>query len=73
MQLDLRAETGFLWVFLGTFLEVSVWLIPDQLCFTFEPLADGLEFLVNTEINFVKTRDKPEALLAVRLKTQIHR
>ena len=44
-----------------------------SLCFTFEPLADGLEFLVNTEINLVKTRDKPEALLAVRLKSQIHR
>ncbi len=44
-----------------------------SLCFTFEPLADGLEFLVNTEINFVKTSDKPEALLVVSLKTQFYR
>ena len=44
-----------------------------SLCFTFEPLADGLEILGNPEINLVKTRDKPEALLAVRLKTQIYR
>ena len=42
-----------------------------SLCFTFEPLADGLEFLVNPEIKLVKSSDKPEAILTVHLKTQI--
>lgn len=42
-----------------------------SLFFTFEPLADGLEFLVNTEINLVMTSDIPEALFSVRFKTRI--
>jgi predicted acyl esterase len=44
-----------------------------SLCFTYEPLAEGVKILDNPEINLVKTSDKPEALLAVRLKTQIYR
>ena len=38
-----------------------------SLCFTSEPLAEGMEILGNPEIKLVMTSDKPEALLAVRL------
>ena len=45
----------------------------STLCFTSEPTDEYLEKLGNPEINLVMTIDIPEALFAVRLKTQISR
>ena len=42
-------------------------------CFTYEPLAEGIEILGNPEINLVMTSDKGEAPLAVHIKTHISR
>ena len=42
-------------------------------CFTYEPLAEGIEILGNPEINLVMTSDKAETMLTVHLKTQIYR
>ena len=44
-----------------------------SLCVTSDTLAEGIEILGNPEFNLVKTSDKPEAMLAVHLKTQIYR
>ena len=44
-----------------------------SLCFTSESTDEGMEILGNPEINIVMIIDIPEALFAVRLKTQISR
>ena len=73
MQLDLRAGSGFLWVFRENFHGDQ--RLPDtrSLCFTSEPKDECLEILYNPEINLVMTSDISEVLFSVLLKTQISR
>ena len=73
MQLDLRAGSGFLWVFRKDFHGDQRLADTRSLCFTSEPLAEGMEILGNPDINLVITSDNPETLFSVLLKTQIHR
>ena len=39
-----------------------------SLCFTSEPLAEGLEILGNPEVTVTLSSDRPNALLAARLR-----
>ena len=71
MQLDLREGSGFIWVFRKNFHGDQRFADTRSLCFTSEPPDEGMEILGNPEINLVMTIDIPEALFAVRLKTQI--
>ena len=73
MQLDLRAGSGFLWVFRENFHGDQCLADSRSLCVTSEPTDEGMKILGNPEINLVMTIDIPEALFAVRLKTQISR
>ena len=73
MQLDLRAKTGFLWVFRENFHGDQRLDDIRSLCFTSEPKDECLEILGNPEIKLVMTSDISEDLFSVLLKTQISR
>ena len=73
MQLDLRAGSGFLWVFRKDFHRDQRLADTRSLCFTSEPKDECLEILDNPEINLVMTSDISEVLFSVLLKTQISR
>ena len=73
MQLDLRAGSGFLWVFRKDFHRNQRLADTRSLCFTSEPTDEGMKILGNPEINLVMASDISEALFSVLLKTQISR
>ena len=73
MQLDLRAGSGFLWVFRKDFHGDQRLADTRSLCFTSEPNDECMVILGNPEINLVMASDISEALFSVLLKTQISR
>ena len=73
MQLDLRAGSGFLWVFRENFHGDQRLADTRSLCFTSESTDEGMEILGNPEINLVMTNDISEGQFSVLLKTQNYR
>ena len=73
MQLDLRAGSGFQWVFRENFHGDQRLADTRLLCFTSETRDECMEILSNPEINLVLTNDISEGQFSVLLKTQISR
>ena len=71
--MDLRAGSGFLWVFRENFHGDQRLADTRSLFFTSEPKDECLEILDNPEINLVMTSDISESLIPVLLKTQSSR